>query len=388
MRPSRAELITPKPVLVMSVCTLLNCGWLSTLNDSSRNWRLVPLPSPKFLKSEKSTFVVVGTAKDVAPRVAEHAEPRLGEGVGVEPLVDAAAARVLITHQVGPVRAERVVQAAEVVGLDCQRETPLPGDDAVHLPAADDRVLHARRISAVAFARAERQVVDEAADHAVVHVEIREAVIAIRIPVVEESLPAVEPGCADAGRGRLGIGALRPRVGEREQRAAPAVLELRVQGVVVRAPAPVAVDVDDEVRIRPPLLDGQGFAGSIEERLRDVLPHQQVGALVADVVHLQDRRAGQLALHAERPLLHVRIPRLWALAHRQERVGGRCRDARRLEAWETGHQWSGAAPAVRATADSCRGSRTDTRPRRRRSHGPPRNRRTGRSRPARRSSRR
>ena len=42
----------------------------------------------------------------------------------------------------------------------------------------------------------------------------------------------------------------------------------------------------------------------------------------------------QLALHAERPLLHVRVPRLRRLADRQERVGRRRGHARRREAGE------------------------------------------------------
>ena len=131
----------------------------------------------------------------------------------------------------------------------------LPGVDAVQLPAADDRVLHAGRVAGELLAAAERQVVDEAAHETVIDVEVRQAVVALRIVVVEEPLPAVEAGRADAGRGRLGVGALRPRIRERQQRAAAAVLEFGVEGVVVRPAAPVAVDVDDEVGIRLALGD-------------------------------------------------------------------------------------------------------------------------------------
>ena len=71
---------------------------------------------------------------------------------------------------------------------------------------------------ATRLAVAERQVVDEAADEPMVDVEVGQAVVALGIVVVQEPLPAVEPGRADAGRRRLGVGALGPRVGEGQQR--------------------------------------------------------------------------------------------------------------------------------------------------------------------------
>ena len=62
-----------------------------------------------------------------------------------------------------------------------------------------------------------------------VDVEVGQAMVALGIVVVQEPLPAVEAGGADArGRG-LGVGALRPGVGERQQRRAAAMLELGVE---------------------------------------------------------------------------------------------------------------------------------------------------------------
>ena len=197
----------------------------------------------------------------------------------------------------------------------------LPRVDAVQLPATHDGVLHAGRVAGEALAAADRYVVDKAAHETVIDVEVRQAVVALRIVVVQEPLPAVEIGRADAGRRRFGVGALRPGIRKRQQRAAAAVLQFRVEGVVLRPAAPVAVDVDDEVGIRLALGDRRALR-AVLQRLRDVAPHEEVRALRADVVDLERRVRKQLALHPERPLLHVRVSRLGRLADREERVRG------------------------------------------------------------------
>ena len=76
------------------------------------------------------------------------------------------------------------------------------------------------------------------------------------------------------------------------------MFEFGVEAVVVRPPAPVAVDVDDEVRVRLALGD-RGLGSAVGDGLGDVAPHQQVGTLVADVVELEDRAGEHLALHAD-----------------------------------------------------------------------------------------
>src|SRR4029453_1997469 len=98
-----------------------------------------------------------------------------------------------------------------------------------------------------ALAVAERQVVDEAPDQPMIDVKVRQPVIALWIMVVEEPLPAVKPARPDPGTRRFRVGALRPGVREGEQRASTAMFELGVEGVVVRAPAPDAVDGDAEI---------------------------------------------------------------------------------------------------------------------------------------------
>ena len=64
---------------------------------------------------------------------------------------------------------------------DGDREPPLERGDAVDLPAADQRVLHAGRVAGDLLPLAERQVVDEAADEPVIDVEVREPAIELRI---------------------------------------------------------------------------------------------------------------------------------------------------------------------------------------------------------------
>ena len=133
---------------------------------------------------------------------------------------------------------------------DRHREPSLERRDAVDLPAADDGVLHAGGVSGELLPLAERQVVDEAPDEPVVHVEVRAPAIELRAAVVEQALPAVEPGRADAGRGRLVVGALRPGVDDGRHERAGMTLELRVHRVVVGVAREVAVDVHLEVRER------------------------------------------------------------------------------------------------------------------------------------------
>ena len=92
--------------------------------------------------------------------------------------------------------------SSDLVGRDLEGEAPLPEVDAVDLPAADDLLLQSGGVAAHALAFAERQVPDEARDHAVVHVEIREPVVAGRIVVVQEPLPAGQV-LPDAGGGEI-----------------------------------------------------------------------------------------------------------------------------------------------------------------------------------------
>ena len=93
-------------------------------------------------------------------------------------------------------------EPAEIRGGDSHREAVLPRVDPIDLPAADKRFFNAARITGDLLAVAKRQVVDEAADQPMVDVEVRQAMIALGIVVVEESLPAVEavapmPAAAD-----------------------------------------------------------------------------------------------------------------------------------------------------------------------------------------------
>ena len=198
----------------------------------------------------------------------------------------------------------------------------LPDVDAVHLPASDDGVRRPGSRIPVALALAEGQVPHEAGHGAMVHVEVRGAVVEARVVVVEEPLPAVEARSPDAGGGRFAVGALRPGVGEGGEERAAMMLDLGVDAVVLRSAAPGAVDVHAEVGIG--LAAGHGGVGRrVFESLGDVDPHQQVVALAPHVVQLGHGALRDLPLHAERPLIDVGVPGLRGHAHGEKGVGGR-----------------------------------------------------------------
>ena len=249
IRPGRAEVTTPKLLDVRLVETPLNCVWLNALNDSSRNCSRVPFPSSKFLNSARSRLLTSGPAQGVASRRAEAPGGRLRERRRVEPLRRWSGCRRRDRRRDRRGSVPNVsLSPPRSAACDGDREAALPGVDAVHLPAADHRVLHARSRRPRAARRCRtagcRRSCRRAGDRR-------------RSPTGRGRAP--DRGCsrkpcqplklarADAGRRRLGVGALRPRVGERQQRAAAAMLELGVERVVVRPAAPVAVDVDDEV---------------------------------------------------------------------------------------------------------------------------------------------
>ena len=99
------------------------------------------------------------------------------------------------------------------------------------------------------------------------------------------------------------------------------MLQLRVHRVVVGVAAPVAVDVDTELGKRLALFDAR-LIRRVRQRLRDVATHEQVRPLTADVIELQSRVAGDRPLNTERPLLHVRVLRVFRDDDRDEAVGG------------------------------------------------------------------
>ena len=310
MRAGRADVTTPKLAEEMFVDTSRNCVWFSTLNDSSRNCSRTPPVSEKFLKSARSRLFTPGPRSVFRPTVPSAPAAGCANADVLNHWFTRPVAGVRIPDQIGAVGAEGVVEPAEVGGGDRDREPVLPGVDAVDLPAPDHRVLQAGRVARELLTVAEGQVVDEAADESMVDIEIGQSIIALGVVVVEKALPAIEPARADAGSRRLRIGALGPRVGEGQDRAASSMLQLGVERLVVRTAAPVAVDVGAEVREGLPRVHRLRVRRVEQERLRDVLPHEEIGAVRADVVELERGAWHQLALEADRPLLHVRVPRL------------------------------------------------------------------------------
>src|SRR5688572_15592892 len=141
------------------------------------------------LEQRKIKVVHSGTALRVAPERTELSLPRLCKRGRVEPSVYGSLAAVRVANEIRSVRAERVVEPTTIGRRDRQREPALPRVDAIDLPAADDGVLDAGRITGELLAAAERQIVDEAPDEAVIDVEVRQGMVAFGIRVVEETLP-------------------------------------------------------------------------------------------------------------------------------------------------------------------------------------------------------
>ena len=137
IRPGRADVTTPKFAEVMFCDTPANCGWLNALKASTRNCRRRVPGEGEVLEEAQIQVVDAGPSQDAAAGVAEGAERRLGEGGGVEPLLDRAAAGVDVAHDVRPVGAEGVEDASQVSREYRDREATLPEVDPVHLPAAD-----------------------------------------------------------------------------------------------------------------------------------------------------------------------------------------------------------------------------------------------------------
>ena len=174
----------------------------------------------------------------------------------------------------------------------------------------------------------EGQFVDEAAHQTVVHTELRAPAITPHIMVVQKSLPAGDI-VANAGGSGFVVDTLGPGIDRREDHAVGAMLDLGVKRIVAGVPGPIAVDVDAEVGVGPASqhwavtgIGGRCTASGIgrQQGLGNVPPHQQVGPLIADVVHFEGRFCAQSALNSERPLLNVRVPWFRRHAHRQEAV--------------------------------------------------------------------
>ena len=221
MRAGRAAVTTPKLLAVRFVDDVVNCVWLNTLNDSSRNCSRTPRVDREVLEQREIQVVHSGSTFRVPSKRAVRPRRRLRERRRVEPPAHRPLASVRVSDQIGAVGASGVVEPARIGGRDRQREPALPRVDAVDLPSADHRVLHAGGVARELLTAAEREVVDEAADQPMIDIEVRETVVAFRVVIVQEALPAVESARADAGGSRLRVGALRPRVGEGQNRPAP-----------------------------------------------------------------------------------------------------------------------------------------------------------------------
>ena len=125
MRPGRARIQDPE-----SRTRNVTCPSPVELRVVEEIERLEPELQPhvaaglEVLEQREIEVVDAGAAQDVASGVAELPESRLREGGRVEPLFDALVeSDVRIADEVGAIGTERVVQSAEIRGLNRDRET-------------------------------------------------------------------------------------------------------------------------------------------------------------------------------------------------------------------------------------------------------------------------
>ncbi len=230
----------------------------------------------------------------------------------------------------------RVEDARRVAGRQRQRRAALKGQDAVHLPAPRQRVDDRRQIPAEPPAAPNRQLVQEAHDEAMRHVERRHraagadvVAVLVRHPLVQGLRPGVRTGeLQPAGhplrQARLQRVVERRRAGgiERDD-----VGELRIGAQQLR-PADAragqhAVGHDAVERIVHQLIQRRAERQVLRIELVEAEAPFAVGVQVvplrADIGELEGALPGQLPLDRDVPLA---VPRSWRpLAQRRLQVG-------------------------------------------------------------------
>ena len=198
-----------------------------------------------------------------------------------------------------------------VVGEDRVRESFLERRDTRDLPSANRQISRPVHVPAETFASTHRQLIDDTGHETVVDIKVGTAVVESLIMFVHVSRERV--GRADAsGRGFV-VQTLSPCVNRNERDGARPAFKLHIACVIARISIPLAVQESigrGDIRERPPgsrrAIASRGIAARawVAQRrigrwktLADVRAVQQVGSLVADVVHFQSRVPGQFALN-------------------------------------------------------------------------------------------
>src|SRR5690348_15667877 len=162
--------------------------------------------------------------QDVPARGANHACVGLRECRRIKPLRDTLVkSRVWISDQIGPI-IEIVEGTSLILGVDRVGETSLESYNPVQLPAASNEIPRPADAGKILSASAKSQVVDEAGNQAMVHIEIRPRVLQPGIVIVDKSLPA-RIGAANAGGCGFVVDALGPGVSRCEQQSARTMLQ-------------------------------------------------------------------------------------------------------------------------------------------------------------------
>src|SRR5439155_12682685 len=141
--------------------------------------QLQPHFFPEFEVLEEGHVPVIDSrpTQDVPARGANHASVGLRECRRIKPLGDTLVkSAVWISDQMGPI-IEIVEGTSQVLGVDRVGETPLESSNAIQLPAADNQIRSFVNAGKILSAAAKGQLVDEARNQPMVHIEIRARVL-------------------------------------------------------------------------------------------------------------------------------------------------------------------------------------------------------------------
>src|SRR5262249_34389426 len=130
------------------------------------------LRNGEVLEQSRVPVVNARSPQNAAARSAQESLFRLLERRDVKPLVKGFS-QSRLSHEISPVRAERVIQSAQIGRGDSHGESTLESGDGVDLPAADHEIDRFRQIAAEFLAPSDGQLINETAHQTMIHVEFR-----------------------------------------------------------------------------------------------------------------------------------------------------------------------------------------------------------------------
>jgi hypothetical protein len=190
--------------------------------------------------------------EEVARRVSVDSDRRLGKARGIDPLVQSSrepaihlAARCYVSALSDGIEKASAIGCKNRIG-----KAFLKGRDAGGFPATDYQVFQRVHVAQKFLPTTYWEVIDVAGDKTLIHVEVRWAVICLRIVIIPEALVSRACGAHTRSR-RLIIQTSRPGIDGGDRPLGIAMFHLEIHGVVVRIAMPVAVDVRSrEISVR------------------------------------------------------------------------------------------------------------------------------------------